>query len=169
MNTHQTHTFLPSPIGTLLLTGRDGVLTGLYVSDHDGAPEPDPGSVEDPDAFAEVRRQLEEYFAGTRRDFDLDLQLDGTEFQREVWQALLDVPYGQTASYRDIAMAIDRPTATRAVGAANGRNPLSIIVPCHRVIGADGTLTGYGWGTDRKQWLLEHERAVAGEVLFRLG
>lgn len=165
--THNTHhTRHPSPIGTLLLVGRPGVLTGLYVDDHDGAPEPPDGSVEDATAFTEVIAQLDAYFAGDRQGFDVPIELHGTDFQRAVWQALLDVPYGQTASYGEIARAIDRPSAVRAVGAANGANPVSIIVPCHRVIGSDGSLTGYGWGTDRKAWLLEHERAAAGTTLF---
>lgn len=107
----------------------------------------------------EVQRQLDAYFAGDLRSFDLPLALEGTPFQRQVWQQLLSVVYGQTASYRDIAEAIDNPKAVRAVGAANGRNPVSIIVPCHRIIGSGGRpkLTGYGGGLWRKEWLLRHE------------
>ena len=110
--------------------------------------------------LAEVQRQLDAYFAGGLRSFDLPLALDGTPFQRQVWQQLLSVGYGQTASYQDIADAIDSPKAVRAVGAANGRNPAAIIVPCHRIIGSGGRpprLTGYGGGLWRKQWLLRHE------------
>jgi methylated-DNA-[protein]-cysteine S-methyltransferase len=101
---------------------------------------------------------LDEYFEGTRRDFDLTLELRGTDFQVAVWSALRAIPYGQTTSYSAIANAIGKPASVRAVGAANGRNPISIVVPCHRVIGADGSLTGYGWGVDRKAWLLDHEQ-----------
>ncbi len=107
----------------------------------------------------EVRRQLDAYFAGDLRCFDLPLELEGTPFQRQVWQQLLSVDYGQTASYQEIAVAIDNPKAVRAVGAANGRNPVAIIVPCHRIIGSGGRakLTGYGGGLWRKEWLLRHE------------
>lgn len=153
---------MASPIDDLLLVGRDGVLNGLYVADHDRCASLPSDWVEDDDAFAEPRRQLTEYFEGTRTTFDLRIELHGSPFQRQVWQALLDVPYGRTASYGDIARSLGRPTAARAVGAANGRNPVSIIVPCHRVIGAAGTLTGYGWGNDRKRWLLDHEARVSG-------
>ena len=112
-----------------------------------------------PPLLEEVRRQLDAYFAGDLRCFDLPLDLEGTPFQRQVWQHLLSVGYGQTASYQDIAVAIDNPKAVRAVGAANGRNPVAIIVPCHRIIGSGGRakLTGYGGGLWRKEWLLRHE------------
>lgn len=103
--------------------------------------------------------QLQAYFAGKRKEFDLPLNQQGTDFQQQVWQALLTIPFGQVASYADMAQAINNPKAVRAVGAANGKNPISIIVPCHRVIGANGTLTGYAGGLDRKQWLLQHESA----------
>ncbi|HVF73984.1 MAG TPA: methylated-DNA--[protein]-cysteine S-methyltransferase [Acidimicrobiales bacterium] len=147
----------PSPIGDLLLVGDGDVLNGLYVADHEKCAVITSEWKQDDDAFEDVRRQLGEYFAGTRRTFDLRIELHGSPFQRQVWDALLEVPYGETASYGQIARRLGRPTAARAVGAANGRNPVSIIVPCHRVIGASGTLTGYGWGTDRKAWLLDHE------------
>jgi len=104
-----------------------------------------------------ARQQLAEYFAGKRRDFDLTLAPRGTEFQQEVWAALRTIPFGATCCYADIAERIGRPSAMRAVGAANGKNPIAIVVPCHRVIGRDGSLTGYGGGLDRKRWLLEHE------------
>jgi methylated-DNA-[protein]-cysteine S-methyltransferase len=107
--------------------------------------------------LAAATRQLNEYFAGTRREFDLPLRSQGTQFQQRVWRELAAIPYGQTWSYGDLAARIGKPSASRAVGLANGRNPISILVPCHRVIGANGSLTGYGGGLERKQWLLEHE------------
>jgi methylated-DNA-[protein]-cysteine S-methyltransferase len=147
------HTF-DSPIGRVLLVGRSDKLTGLYL-DRD----PNPAWDEDEERLAKVRLQLEEYFDGTRTSFgDVELAPQGTPFQLAVWEALLEIGYGETASYADIARRIGKPTAFRAVGAANGRNPISIIVPCHRVIGASGALTGYGWGVDRKSWLLAHEQ-----------
>ena len=144
-----------SPIGRILLVGRHERLTGLFL-DRD----PDPAWAHDDEGrLDQVRRQVEEYFAGTRTTFDdLDLAPEGTPFQRAVWDALLEVGYGETASYADIARRIGKPTAFRAVGAANGRNPISLIIPCHRVIGAGGTLVGYGWGVERKSWLLAHEQ-----------
>jgi methylated-DNA-[protein]-cysteine S-methyltransferase len=151
-------TYVESPLGPLLLVGRDGVLTGLYLASHDKCPRPHPDWVERAEPFEEARRQLEEYFAGARTDFDLPIELTGTSFQVEVWEALRDIPFAETISYAELARRIGRPAAVRAVGAANGRNPVSIIVPCHRVIGADGSLTGYGWGTERKSWLLDHEQ-----------
>lgn len=105
--------------------------------------------------------QLAEYFAGARRSFDLPLDPHGTDFQRSVWDSLCRIPFATTSTYAEQANSLGRPTAVRAVAAANGRNPLSVIVPCHRVIGADGTLTGFAWGLDAKAWLLEHERAAA--------
>jgi len=149
-------TTLDSPVGTIHLIGRDGALTGLYLDERPdvGPVEPDEGRLDD------ARTQLEEYFAGERTDFDLDLAPSGTPFQLTVWEALRKVAYGETASYVDIARAIGRPTASRAVGAANGRNPISLVVPCHRVIGASGHLVGYGWGVERKRWLLDHEQRV---------
>ena len=109
--------------------------------------------------LARAREQLAEYFAGKRTDFDLPLSATGTEFQESVWRALQDIPYGETVSYGTIATRVGRPTAVRAVGAANGANPIAIVIPCHRVIGADGSLTGYGGGEARKKWLLALERA----------
>ncbi|HEY3810068.1 MAG TPA: methylated-DNA--[protein]-cysteine S-methyltransferase [Acidimicrobiales bacterium] len=150
-----------SPVGRIRLDGHDQMLTGLYLADHPRCPAPVPDSTLEADAFEEARVQLDQYFARTRREFDLPLELHGTPFQVEVWTALRAIPYGETTSYAALAEAIGRPAAVRAVGAANGRNPISIIVPCHRVIGADGGLTGYGWGVDRKAWLLEHERDPA--------
>jgi methylated-DNA-[protein]-cysteine S-methyltransferase len=149
---------LDSPLGRIRLVGHHDVLTGLYLADHERCPPPERHWAADEDAFEPARQQIDEYFAGIRREFTVAVELIGSPFQVEVWTALRGIPYGQTASYLDIATAIGRPDAVRAVGAANGRNPISIIVPCHRVIGANGTLTGYGWGVDRKSWLLDHER-----------
>lgn len=114
-------------------------------------------ALRDPAAAAEAVRQLRAYFAGGRTAFDLPLAPRGTDFQRRVWRALLDIPPGQTISYGELARRIGRPSASRAVGAANGQNPIAVVIPCHRVVGADGTLTGYGGGLHRKRWLLEHE------------
>ena len=148
-----------TPLGMVLLTGRDGALTGLYFEQHDHTPRCDPSWRLDEDCFDAARSQLGEYFAGRRSSFDVAVQLDGSPFQRAVWSALCTVGYGETATYGQIAELIGRPGSARAVGAANGRNPVSIIVPCHRIIGADASLTGYGWGVERKAWLLDLERA----------
>ncbi|MFY9766345.1 MAG: methylated-DNA--[protein]-cysteine S-methyltransferase [Mycobacterium sp.] len=148
---------IDSPIGPLALAGRGKVLTNLRMVDQ--TYEPDRTNwVPDDRAFPDAVEQLEEYFAGERTDFDLELSLAGSEFQRRVWQALLTIPYGETRSYGEIAEQIGASGAARAVGLANGRNPIAIIVPCHRVIGASGSLTGYGGGLERKQSLLELER-----------
>ena len=149
---------LPTPIGELVLTADpDGALTRLYLPNR----PPDTTGWERDDALLEpVRRQLAEYFAGERTEFDIALRPTGAPFQLQVWEALLKIPYGETASYGEIAREIGHPTAFRAVGAANGQNPIAIIVPCHRVIGATGTLTGYGGGLDVKRWLLAHEGAA---------
>lgn len=150
-----------SPVGRLLLTGDERALTGLYLLDageHSAAVQP--GWTRRPGMFGAPAVQLGEYFAGSRTEFDLPLAPHGTPFQLAVWQELTRIPYGTTVSYGDVAAALGKsPLASRAVGLANGRNPISIIVPCHRVIGADGSLTGYGWGVDRKEWLLRHEGA----------
>jgi methylated-DNA-[protein]-cysteine S-methyltransferase len=156
-------TTLESPIGPLFLSANGKALTGLTMDVPGGGfgPEVRPqGSgrrapITAP--LADAARQLAEYFAGVRRDFDLPLALGGTVFQRQVWQALAEIRYGETVSYGEIARRIGKPGASRAVGLANNRNPISIIVPCHRVIGADGSLTGYGGGLERKRWLLVHE------------
>ncbi|CAN5193983.1 methylated-DNA--[protein]-cysteine S-methyltransferase [soil metagenome] len=151
-----SHT-MTSPIGPLGLFGRGDQLVYLHLP---GGKEPPPAGVEN--ATPILRRaatQLAEYFAGARTEFALALAPEGTPFQQLVWAALRAIPYGATVSYGHIAHAIGRPAASRAVGAANGRNPISIIVPCHRVIGASGALTGYGGGLPAKGFLLEHERA----------
>jgi methylated-DNA-[protein]-cysteine S-methyltransferase len=131
-------------------------------SPDDPATNPPPGPTrEDPDdpLLQQLRRELDAYFAGALRRFTVPLAPRGTEFQRAVWAALLTIDFGETCSYADIARAIGRPTATRAVGAANGQNPIAVVIPCHRVIGSDRSLTGYGGGLDRKRWLLAHETA----------
>jgi methylated-DNA-[protein]-cysteine S-methyltransferase len=152
-------TTLETPVGLLWLAADpDGALTHVLF-DGESHPLPVPGANRNPGPFRAAIAQLEEYFAGTRRDFDLPLAPRGSGFQLAAWRALRDIPYGATRSYAEQARVIGRPDAVRAVGAANGRNPISIIVPCHRVVGADGSLTGYGGGLDRKRWLLEHERA----------
>jgi len=121
------------------------------------APPADPTLVRDEAPFAELIEQLERYFAGERVEFDIPLSLEGTPFQRRAWAALREIPYGETISYGEQAARLGSPGASRAVGLANGRNPIAIVVPCHRVIGADGRLTGYGGGLERKAWLLRHE------------
>lgn len=155
-------TTVDSPIGPLLLTASDKGLTGVYMEVHRHGPgDVQPGWQRDDAAFAEVRRQLDEYFAGERTEFELPLDPAGTPFQLIVWEALRTIPYGDVRSYGEIAAQIGRPGAARAVGLANGRNPLSVVVPCHRVIGASGALTGYGGGLERKQHLLQLEAGVA--------
>jgi methylated-DNA-[protein]-cysteine S-methyltransferase len=152
-----------SPVGRVLLTGNERALAGLHLLDAgERSYRIPPGLERRPGAFPVVAAQLGEYFAGTRREFDVPLAPAGTPFQLAVWAELMTIPYGETVSYGDIALALGkRLVASRAVGLANGRNPISIIVPCHRVIGSDGSLTGYGWGVERKEWLLRHEGAVA--------
>ncbi|MEA2446909.1 MAG: methylated-DNA-[protein]-cysteine S-methyltransferase [Actinomycetota bacterium] len=145
-----------SPIGRLTLTSDEDALTGLYV-EWDAPPPP---AKRDAGPFAEVTDQLDRYWAGESTTFDVPLAPSGTPFQLSVWNALLDIPYGETISYRMLAERIGNPRAVRAVGAANGRNPISIIIPCHRVIGASGALVGYGWGLDRKRQLLDLESGV---------
>ena len=153
---------MPSPIGRLRHTGTESALSGLFMEAHDDGFAGFRDAVRDGAPLREARRQLEEYFGGERREFSLVLDADGTEFQRSVWRVLRGIPYGETASYGDIAKRIRNPKAVRAVGLANGRNPISIIVPCHRVIGADGSLTGYGGGLERKRFLLALEKRVLG-------
>jgi methylated-DNA-[protein]-cysteine S-methyltransferase len=148
---------IDSPVGPLLLSGDEEALTGL--SFRRGRPIPS-GWVRDDERFATERAQLDEYFAGERTEFDFPMRLDGSEFDQRVWSALQDIPYGTTATYGEIAERIGAPGRARAVGAANGRNPIAIAVPCHRVIGAGGKLTGYGGGLDRKRELLVLEGAL---------
>lgn len=147
----------PSPIGELLLASDGEALTGLFMEERRHGPRGEASWVLDRGPFREALAQLDAYFAGERRAFALPLSPEGSAFQREVWRALEEIPYGQTWSYRQLAERIGKPGAARAVGAANGRNPISIVVPCHRVIGSAGALTGYGGGLSRKRWLLDHE------------
>jgi methylated-DNA-[protein]-cysteine S-methyltransferase len=150
-------TQMPSPIGLLTLTSDGHALTSVLFEDDDSARRPPDGWARDDGALREPRRQLEEYFAGKRAAFDLPLAMHGTPFQMRVWSALRGIPFGATASYGEIARRIGSPGASRAVGGANHRNPIAIIVPCHRVIGANGSLTGYGGGEARKRKLLALE------------
>jgi methylated-DNA-[protein]-cysteine S-methyltransferase len=168
VETSLRHTVVDSPIGPLTLVARGSMLSCIFMSDHRHLPEPERfgRAVEATDADDVLRvtaDQLEEYFAGERTEFDVALDTEaGTEFQRKVWAALRDIPYGTTISYAELARRIDKPTAFRAVGLANGRNPISIIVPCHRVVGSGGSLTGYGGGLDRKRLLLDLENKATG-------
>jgi methylated-DNA-[protein]-cysteine S-methyltransferase len=157
-------TTVASPIGPLTLTAVDGELTGLHMADQAHLPLDRGDRVQDKAAFTDVVRQLAAYFAGELMVFDLPLRAEGTEFQRRVWDGLGRIPFGETWSYAQLATHVGNVKACRAVGLANGRNPIAIIVPCHRVIGANGTLTGYGGGLDRKAWLLDHERRVRDAV-----
>ena len=142
-------TVIQSPMGPLTLFAQDNHLTALVFGDF--------GGYDHLPLFEMARRQLEEYFAGVRQNFDLPLDPGGTDFQRRVWRALLDIPYGKAISYRELARRVDRPKGFQAVGQANGKNPLPILIPCHRVIAADGTLRGYSGGLDRKRFLLDLE------------
>ncbi|MFB9834840.1 methylated-DNA--[protein]-cysteine S-methyltransferase [Actinoallomurus acaciae] len=156
-----SHTVVDSPLGPLTLVATGDALTGLYMERQRYRPEPETFGDRDDAPFAEAARQLEEYFAGRRTRFDLPLAPVGTPFQRQVWEALRAIPYGRTVSYGQLADRLGRPAAARAVGLANGHNPIGIIVPCHRVVGANGDLTGYGGGLDRKRHLLDFERSVS--------
>lgn len=151
-----------SPLCLFLLTSDGASLTGLFMEGHRHGPQPGADWIEQEDlaVLVEAKRQLESYFCGTRTQFDLPIAPEGTEFQRRVWTELLHIPYGDTISYGELARRIGNPAAVRAVGLANGRNPISLIVPCHRVIGANGRLTGYGGGIARKEALLTFECAV---------
>jgi methylated-DNA-[protein]-cysteine S-methyltransferase len=154
------YTTMDSPLGELLLLGDGETLHGLHMQASRHPLRINPSWQRDDEAFAEVRRQLEEYFAGERSTFDIKMHLGGTAFQRTVWHALTEIPYGETISYGELARRIGRPDRARAVGTANGQNPIAVIVPCHRVIGADGKLVGYGGGLDNKRRLLELEAGV---------
>ncbi|KUI17233.1 cysteine methyltransferase [Mycolicibacterium acapulense] len=153
-----------SPVGPLTLAGKDTRLRHLRMVDQTYEPSRE-GWIADNDAFPEAVEQLEAYFAGELTEFDLDLDMVGTPFQRKVWSALLTIPYSETRSYGEIARQIGAAGAFRAVGLANGHNPIGIIVPCHRVIGANGSLTGYGGGLDRKRALLDMEKSRVSPAL----
>jgi len=167
----RTHAVVESPIGPLTLVASDGRLAGLYMDVRGHEPgqavlgeAATLGDDCDP-VLALTAGQLSEYFAGSRMSFTVPLELDGTPFQRAVWSGLQEIGYGQTLSYGELAKRVGTPGASRAVGLANGRNPVAIVVPCHRVVGADGSLTGYGGGLDRKRFLLALEQRVTGQTL----
>jgi len=152
---------LDSPVGSLLLLGDERHLTGLYMQEQRHRPPLPDGCRQNDKVFARVREQLRQYFAGKLQQFEIELAGEGSPFQRRVWKALCTIPFGATESYGGLARRIGNANASRAVGLANGKNPIGIIVPCHRVVGANGALTGYGGGLERKKWLLEHERRYA--------
>ena len=152
------YTYAASPIGQLLLAGSADALQVIGFPHGDKARRADIGWERYDEPFKKTARQLNEYFSGDRQEFELDLAPDGTTFQVEVLEALRGIPYGETCTYRDIAVAVGRPKAVRAVGNANGRNPLPIVIPCHRVIGSDGSLTGFGGGIEVKRYLLDLEQ-----------
>lgn len=157
--------YLDTPIGELLLAGEDGALSMIGFPKGSMRRDPEPEWIYNEKPLTQARRQLQEYFAGTRKAFDLPLRLDGTEFQVSVLKALQQIPYGETVSYGEIARRIGKPKAMRAVGAANGRNPIPIVVPCHRVIGSSGDLTGFGGGIDTKEALLRLEAENTQDLL----
>jgi len=159
-------TYLSSPLGRLRLYSDGEALTGLYMEMREPPGDALPGG--HIAVLKSAARQLKEYFAKDRREFDLAITLRGTPFQQKVWEQLKKIPCGETLSYGQLAMRIMQQTASRAVGLANGRNPVCIVIPCHRVIGADGSLTGYGGGVKRKRWLLEHEHSMCSrqQVIF---
>jgi len=164
----RVYTTVDSPIGELLLVGDGHALRGLYMQGG-RRKRIDPGWERADAPFATVAEQLEEYFDGRRREFDVPLVLDGPPFQRQAWHALREIPYGETVSYGEQARRIGQPDAARAIGAANGQNPIAVIVPCHRVIGADGSLTGFGGGLERKRLLLDLEAdAVSGTLRLQV-
>lgn len=153
--------YVDSPIGRLLLAGREDQLQVLGFPTGKGARQHQADWIHEPTCFAGISQQLQEYFAGSRRDFSITLAPQGTPFQLRVWEALQSIPYGETVSYGELARAIGKPTASRAVGAANGRNPIPILIPCHRVIGVTGRLVGFGGGLAVKERLLALEQQGA--------
>jgi methylated-DNA-[protein]-cysteine S-methyltransferase len=154
------HTTINSPIGELLLLGNESALTGLHFPPYQWTLTNTGDLPRDNGPFRAVIEQLREYFAGGRKTFELALALKGTQFQQRVWAMLQEIPYGRTTTYGELATQLGHPGAARAVGMANNRNPIAIIVPCHRVVGSNGTLVGYGGGLDRKRTLLELEAGV---------
>lgn len=157
-------TTMKSPVGDLRLYANEGALTAIYLENHKRAPTLSASEGDNHPVLREARRQLEEYFAGKRHAFELPMDPAGTPFQQTVWKALREIPWGVTWSYAELARHIGRQGAARAVGSANARNPLSIVVPCHRVVGSSGALTGYAGGVPTKQWLLEHEQRLAPHI-----
>jgi O-6-methylguanine DNA methyltransferase len=161
------HTLTDSPCGPLTLVAREGRLSGLYMTDQRHLPPLESfGPRADLPAFDSVKEQLTAYFSGELTTFDLNLHMVGTPFQRRVWSALRGIPYGETVTYGELAAELGSPSSSRAVGLANGKNPIGVIVPCHRVVGADGSLTGYGGGLARKQQLLDLERGARQPTLM---
>jgi methylated-DNA-[protein]-cysteine S-methyltransferase len=153
------HDFMESPLGILTLVNTDGILSGLYLPEHQRGPKPEALGERAHRGFEQAVSELREYFEGRRTVFTLPLAAEGTDFQRRVWELLRGIPYGETRTYAQLADAIGNHAAVRAVGLANGRNPISIVIPCHRVIGSDGGLTGYAGGLGRKRFLIELEGA----------
>lgn len=156
----RSHTRIDSPLGPLTLVATDGVLSGLYFAEHRHTPDPSLFGVADPGSFRLVIAELQGYFAGELTEFTVAVAPAGTPFQRQVWEQLRRIGYGDRISYAELADRVGNPAAVRAVAAANGRNPISIIVPCHRVVGSDGSLTGYAGGLTGKQFLLDLESAA---------
>lgn len=157
----RSHALLDSPVGTLTLVEEEGSLVSLWMDDQRHRPPRAGDGERDDRVLPGLQEQLLAYFAGELEAFDVPLRTPGTEFQQRVWSALRRIPYGQTRTYGELAREIGAPAASRAVGLANGRNPVGIVVPCHRVIGAGGRLIGYGGGLERKRWLLDHESRAA--------
>ena len=170
-----TYASVAMPVGDILVAATERGIFALIIAAHAEMPSaldalraycPGLPLVPDADMLVAATTQLTEYLDGTRQAFDLPLDLVGTPFQRQIWDALLAIPYGDTVTYRDLACALGQPGGAQAVGGAVARNPVSIIVPCHRVLGSNGSLTGYAWGIHVKRWLIDHERRVAGRTLF---
>ena len=155
-----TYDLVHSPIGRLILASDGTALVGVWMANASPTDANWSRHKGDDEVLAQTREELAEYFDGRRRTFDIALAPNGTAFQRSVWSALTQIPFGTTISYADLARRVGKEAAVRAVGAANGRNPIPVIVPCHRVIGSDGSLTGFGGGLPRKKWLLQHEKAL---------
>ena len=167
----QDHTYylnIDSPVGRILLVAQRDTLIRLEFTDRPHAQGIPASATAGSPFLEEVHRQISAYFAGTLHRFDIPLRLQGTPFQQRVWQALSEIPFGSVSTYSHLANQIGRPTAVRAVGAANGQNPISIVVPCHRLIGKDGHLTGYAGGLEAKRWLLRHERHGISDCVFRI-
>jgi methylated-DNA-[protein]-cysteine S-methyltransferase len=173
MSTQTYYTVVGGPIGDVLVVGAPSApsnadeltISGVFLTGQRYEPRIDPDWTPDAGLLADASKQLDAYFAGDLTDFDLPLTPHGTPFQQAVWMALRDIPFGTTRAYGQIAERVADRTKTRAVAAAIGRNPIGIVVPCHRVVGADGSLTGYAGGLDRKRWLLDHEAAISGATL----
>jgi methylated-DNA-[protein]-cysteine S-methyltransferase len=160
MTNTNCYCYLESPLGQIFVQGDGEFVTGIFMPNHKLWTGPDASWKQSDASFGVVREQLAEYFAGTRQQFDVPLKVDGTPFQQRVWQELVRIPFATTITYGQLAQRVGMPTGSRAVGNANGRNPISIIVPCHRVIGANGKLTGYAGGVEKKEWLLDWERGA---------